>query len=102
MLRHIGACVNFKLLKNHHLKFIYLIGCFAVYGCRLQIAYIPPYARDCGISRRDISYLVTIIRACDFAHCGNEKVINLYSCIWFNIAHLILEPLMQLKFHELE
>jgi hypothetical protein len=45
---------NFKLLKNHHLKFIYLIGCFAVYGCRLQIAYIPPYARDCGISRRDI------------------------------------------------
>ena len=58
---------NFKLLKNHHLKFIYLIGCFAVYGCRLQIAYIPPYARDCGISRRDISYLVTIIGACDFA-----------------------------------
>ena len=58
---------NFKLLKNHHLKFIYLIGCFAVYGCRLQIAYIPPHARDCGISRRDISYLVTIIGACDFA-----------------------------------
>lgn len=58
---------NFKLLKNHHLKFIYLIGCLAVYGCRLQIAYIPPYARDCGISSRDISYLVTIIGACDFA-----------------------------------
>lgn len=58
---------NFKLLKNHHLKFIYLIGCLAIYGCTLQIAYIPPYARDCGISSKDISYLVTIIGACDFA-----------------------------------
>lgn len=59
--------INFRILKNHHLKFIYLVGFLAIYGCRLQISYLPPYAKDCGISRRNISYLVTIIGACDFA-----------------------------------
>ncbi|XP_052058189.1 monocarboxylate transporter 3-like [Mytilus californianus] len=64
--KYILSVINFKILRNHHLKLVYLLGFLAVFSARLQMAYIPPYARDCGISGRNISYLVTIIGTCDF------------------------------------
>lgn len=60
------SLINFRILKNHYLKCIYVVGFLAVFGTRLQLAYIPPYARDYSISGRNISYLVTIIGSCDF------------------------------------
>ncbi|VDI40998.1 MFS transporter, MCP family, solute carrier family 16 (monocarboxylic acid transporters), member 4 [Mytilus galloprovincialis] len=64
--KYILSVINFKILRNHHLKLLYLLGFLAIFSARLQLAYIPPYARDCGISGREISYLVTIIGTCDF------------------------------------
>ncbi|XP_052086159.1 monocarboxylate transporter 5-like isoform X2 [Mytilus californianus] len=57
--------IDMTVLRNRKLQLFLLVAFFSFCGSGMIITFIPPFARDNGISNDKITILITIIGGCD-------------------------------------
>ncbi|XP_062599468.1 monocarboxylate transporter 2-like [Saccostrea cucullata] len=63
-----NQCFNFALFKNPLFYIFTVSSILNISAAGLPVNYIPPFARDCGLTDEKIALLVTICAACDLVN----------------------------------